>query len=83
LSGINGNIELQCGADVNADLEARRMNGRVVSDLPNVAVEKYKGRIYQARIGTGGSGITAKGINGNIRLTRVAEATPPAQVSRN
>jgi len=69
LSGINGNIELQCGVDVNADLEARGMNGRVVSDLPGVKVEKYKGRSYQARIGTGGSGITAKGINGNIRLT--------------
>ena len=84
LSGINGNIELRCGADVNADFEARGMNGRVVSDLPDVSVEKYMGRSYQARIGTGGSLITAKGINGNIRLTR--GAGPPAavdEVSKN
>ena len=71
LSGINGNIELQLASDVNADLEARGMNGRVVSDLPNVSIDKGSKRgSYQARIGSGGSGITAKGINGNIRLTR-------------
>lgn len=72
LSGINGNIELQVGSDVNADLDAHGMNGRVVSDLPNVEVDKTKRGSYSARIGTGGSGITAKGINGNIRLTRGA-----------
>ena len=44
LNGINGNIELQFGAEVNADLEARGMNGRVVSDLPNVSVDKTKQR---------------------------------------
>ena len=75
LSGINGNIELQLGADVNADFDARGLNGRVISDLPNVEIEKSKRRSYSARIGTGGAGITAKGINGNIRFTRVATAT--------
>lgn len=72
LSGINGNIELQLGSDVNADFESTGMNGRVVSDLPNVEVDKNKRGSYWARIGNGGSGITAKGINGNIRLTRAA-----------
>jgi hypothetical protein len=70
LSGINGNIELQLASDVNADFDARGMNGRVISDLPNVSVDKSKKGNYWARIGGGGSGITAKGINGNIRLTR-------------
>ncbi len=72
LSGINGNIELQLGADVNADFDARGLNGRVISDLPNVEIEKSKRRSYSARIGSGGAGITAKGINGNIRFTRAA-----------
>jgi len=72
LSGINGNIELQLGADVNADFDARGLNGRVISDLPNVAIDKEKRGKYWARIGTGGAGITAKGINGNIRITRAA-----------
>jgi len=72
LSGINGNIELQLGADVNADFDARGLNGRVISDLPNVSIDKEKRGSYWARIGTGGAGITAKGINGNIRFTRAA-----------
>lgn len=80
LSGINGNIELQLGSEVNADLDARGMNGRVVSDLPNVSVDKNKHGSYSARIGNGGSGINAKGINGNIRLTRnAAVATEVAE----
>jgi hypothetical protein len=69
LSGINGNIELQLASDVNADFDARGMNGRVISELPNVEIDKTKHGSYWARIGTGGTGITAKGINGNIRFT--------------
>ena len=74
LSGINGNVELQLPADINADFDARGMNGRVVADLPNVSIDKGKHGSYWARIGNGGIGITANGINGNIHLTT---ATPP------
>ena len=72
LSGINGNIELQLGSDVNADFDAHGMNGRIVSDLPNVSIDKSRHGNYSARIGSGGVGISAKGINGNIRFTRSA-----------
>jgi hypothetical protein len=74
LSGVNGNIELQLPADVNADLETKGMNGRVVSDIPNVTIDKSSHGNYSARIGSGGSSISAKGVNGNIRLTRNGEA---------
>ncbi|HXQ69274.1 MAG TPA: hypothetical protein VN844_02255 [Pyrinomonadaceae bacterium] len=76
LSGINGNIELQLPADLNADFDAKGMNGRVVADMPNVSIDKSKRGNYWARIGNGGAGITAKGINGNIRLTTTAPASP-------
>lgn len=79
-SGINGNIELQLGAGVNADFDAKGMNGRVTADIPNVSLEKGK-HSYWARIGSGGTGITAKGINGNIRLTRVAAPEAPAEAA--
>jgi len=80
LTGINGNIELQLGSDVNADFDAHGLNGRVVSDLPNVTVDKSGRRgNYWARIGSGGAGITAKGINGNIRFTQGAMETSPAE----
>ena len=72
LSGINGNIELQLGADVNADFDAHGMNGSVSSDLPGVQIDREKRGKFWARIGTGGAGISAKGINGNIRIARAA-----------
>ena len=77
LSGINGNIELQLPADLNADFDAKGMNGRVVAEIPNVVIDRGKRGTYWARIGSGGRGITAKGINGNIRLTS-APSTPAA-----
>jgi hypothetical protein len=78
VAGINGNIELQLPADVNADFDARGMNGRVIADLPNVAIDKGRHGTYWARIGNGGTGISAKGINGNIRLTTSTPPTPPS-----
>jgi DUF4097 and DUF4098 domain-containing protein YvlB len=80
LSGINGNIELQLPEDLNADFDARGMNGRVIADLPNVSIDRSKHGSYWARIGSGGNGITAKGINGNIRLTRSTSASTSSTV---
>jgi DUF4097 and DUF4098 domain-containing protein YvlB len=79
MRGINGNIELQLSEGLNADLDAHGMNGRVVSDLPGVAIDNSRHGNYSARIGSGGSAITAKGINGNIRLTRSVATQPSAE----
>jgi hypothetical protein len=70
ISGINGNIELRFTEDVNASFESHGMNGQVTSDLPNVTVDKSGHGSYNARIGNGGTEISASGINGNIRLTK-------------
>ena len=78
LSGINGNIELQLGQDLNAYLDAKGLNGRVVSEVAGVSVEREKRGRYFAQIGSGGNSINAKGINGNIRLTR-ANVTATAE----
>ncbi|HEV2883940.1 MAG TPA: hypothetical protein VGW36_03725 [Pyrinomonadaceae bacterium] len=72
ISGINGNIELRLGETVNADLDASGMNGSVTSDLPNVSIDKTSHGNYNARIGNGGNSISASGINGNIRITRLS-----------
>jgi hypothetical protein len=71
ISGINGNIELRLGDGVNADLKANGMNGRVISELPSVVVDRSSRGNYTARIGAGGNSISASGINGNIRLVRM------------
>ncbi|HSS20607.1 MAG TPA: hypothetical protein VLL54_11070 [Pyrinomonadaceae bacterium] len=75
LSGINGNIELRLTEDVNANFESHGMNGQVSSDLPNVSIDKSGHGSYSAKIGSGGGEISASGINGNIRLTRMSSAT--------
>jgi len=74
ISGINGNIELRINDGINANLEAHGMNGNVVSDLPNVSVDKSRHGSYSAQIGSGGNSIRASGINGNIHLTRMTSA---------
>jgi DUF4097 and DUF4098 domain-containing protein YvlB len=83
MSGINGNIELQLPADLNADFEARGMNGRVIADYPNVSIDKSRHGNYSGRIGTGGAEISAKGINGNIRLTPAGASTAQAAAAGN
>jgi hypothetical protein len=79
LHGINGNIELRLGSAVNASLETHGMNGKVNSDMPGVAIEKSGHGSYTAQIGSGGNSISANGINGNIRLTRMASAATPSE----
>jgi hypothetical protein len=83
ISGINGNIELRLGDGVNADLDAHGMNGNVTSDLPNVVVEKNHHGSYSAQIGKGGNSISASGINGNIRLTRMMTASSTGAESKS
>ena len=80
IHGINGNIELRLGESVNADLDAHGMNGNVNSDLPNVVVDKTRHGRYTARIGNGGNSISASGINGNIRLTRMSGSSDQAKL---
>lgn len=82
ISGINGNIELKLEANVNADLEADGMNGNVISNLPGVVVNKSQHGRYTAQIGSGGNSISAQGINGNIRLTRMTPVATEAAQAR-
>jgi len=83
ISGINGNIELRLSDGVNANLDAHGMNGQVTSDLPNVVVDKNHRGSYSAQIGSGGNSISASGINGNIRLTRLMTAANNAVESKS
>lgn len=75
LNGVNGNIELRLAEGVSIELEAHGMNGRVSSDLPDFVLEEARHGNYHARIGSGGTSISANGINGNIRLSRAMAAS--------
>jgi hypothetical protein len=75
IGGVNGSIELRLNEGLNADLDTHGMNGRVMSELSEVEIVRNKRGSYSARIGNGGSMITASGINGNIRLTRATSTS--------
>ncbi|HKX27568.1 MAG TPA: hypothetical protein VJ302_07745 [Blastocatellia bacterium] len=69
LSGVNGNTTLRFIGEVNAEVEANGMNGRVDADFQNLEVRKNEGfGRYSARIGNGGVQIEAHGVNGNLHL---------------
>jgi DUF4097 and DUF4098 domain-containing protein YvlB len=83
ISGVNGNIELRLSEGLSAELEAHGMNGRVVSDLSEVVVEKERHGTFYAHVGSGGNPISARGINGNIRLTRAMSASNPTDEAKS
>jgi hypothetical protein len=84
-SGINGGVEIRLSVGLNADLRARGMNGRVVSEVSDVTVERENAwSNYSSQIGKGGPLIEISGINGNVRLTRgEGAATAPSADSKS
>lgn len=83
INGVNGNIELRLNEGVNVDLQAHGMNGNVSSDLPDFVLDKAKHGSYEAHVGTGGSSISANGINGNIRLSRAMTASTMVDTAKS
>jgi DUF4097 and DUF4098 domain-containing protein YvlB len=75
VSGVNGGVELRFAEDLNADLDVSGINGSVNTDVPNVSViGKFNRQNFRAKIGSGGTPITVKGVNGSVRLSRVGSA---------
>jgi hypothetical protein len=72
---VNGGIELKLANCLNADLSTNGMNGSVRSEIPEVTINRDEmSRRYSATIGNGGPAIEISGVNGNVRLTRAADA---------
>ena len=71
VNGINGGVEFRLGSGVNADLNFNGVNGSITVEAPNVEVQEQKRSKLRARVGTGGAGIKANGINGGVRLVGV------------
>jgi hypothetical protein len=83
IHGVNGGIELRLAPGLNADLDARGMNGNVKSDISDVTVEKIDWSKFSARIGNGGPEIEIRGINGNVRLTRSDKAAAASDAEKS
>lgn len=74
---VNGNVDLHFEGEVNAELDAWGINGKLNPDLPSVQApseEQRRGRL-KARIGSGGTPIKLGDINGNINLLKAEKVT--------
>ena len=74
---VNGNIDLHFEGEVNADLDAWNINGRLNPEFPDVQArneEQRRGRL-KARIGSGGTQIKVGSVNGNVNLLKADKAS--------
>jgi len=71
-STVKGNVELQFDSEVNADIKAETVDGKIeVDDDLNLQVNKLPiGQHVAGHIGAGGDGILARTVNGNIKLKK-------------
>jgi hypothetical protein len=71
VNGVNGGVELRFVDEVNADIDVTGINGSVNADVPNVVLRgKIDRQNFHATIGTGGTPIKVKGVNGHVKLVR-------------
>jgi|GEM_PF-922748 len=71
IASVGGHVELRFRREVNADLEASGLSGRLDADLPNVTMHGPESAVrMRARIGSGGAPLSISKVGGNVRLTQ-------------
>ena len=68
-STVNGSISLDLPDDVDADLDARWVNGRLETDLPLELIRRVSGRSARRVLGDGGPELNLRTVNGSIPLS--------------
>jgi hypothetical protein len=72
VSNVSGAVELRFAGVLDADVEARRVDGRLRIDLPNVSWQSTPERTpVRARVGAGGVPISIAEVSGGVRLARL------------
>jgi len=67
---VNGGIDLELPAALNATLHAITVNGHISTDFPLMVHGKFTGREISGSIGQGGPELSLKTVNGSIELRR-------------
>jgi len=67
-STVNGSISLDLPDDVNADLNARWVNGRLEADLPFRLIGRASRHSAKGVLGEGGPELNLKTVNGSIHV---------------
>jgi hypothetical protein len=72
LKSVNGDIELRLSDETGADIEAETIGGEIdVDDDLHLTVENRRvGQSVHGRVGTGGTPISIKTVNGDIRIKK-------------
>lgn len=75
VKGVNGSVEIRFREQVNADIDVKGQNGGLALNVPNVTMqERQNFSNMRARLGSGGSPIEIKGVNGQVRFESDAPA---------
>ena len=67
-STVNGSISLDVPDDIDADVDARWVNGSLEADLPLTLVGRLSKQAAQGVLGEGGPELNLKTVNGSIHL---------------
>lgn len=70
---VNGSIEIELPASVNATMHASTVNGHISTDLPLMIHGKFTGREITGTIGQGGPELSLRTVNGSIDLRRAGD----------
>ena len=68
LETVNGSVVLGLPADAGADLEVRSLNGDFRSEIPAVVQNSQGPREFRVRLGSGGTPVRIRTVNGGIRV---------------
>jgi DUF4097 and DUF4098 domain-containing protein YvlB len=68
LSTVNGSVVLAVPSNARANLDVRSMNGDFLSELPVVSQGTFNARSFHGQLGTGGSAVSIRTVNGRIRV---------------
>ena len=79
LQTVNGSITAVLPPDVDAQLDASTVNGRIETDYPIMVTGKVDPRHLSATLGAGGPRLALKTVNGSVRLVaqETTGAVPP------
>ena len=69
---VNGSIDLELPASLNADVELRTVNGDFETDFPMTLSGRVSPRHLSGKIGTGGRDLRATTVNGSIKLRKTS-----------
>lgn len=70
LETVNGSVTVTLPADVNAEVRASSVNGRVSTEFPLEVPRTWHGGRARGTLGSGGSSLDVETVNGSIRIRR-------------